>query len=288
MTSLGGDRTPPGAHLGGSVGVVEFYCDLIDEASMDAATRREAHSGGGSSAASAFRVPETPVRLRQSQETFSQTQSINTPLRNGTHGTPVANTSTIKQEAIKTLMKEEIGTRVFVVGEDWASSLYSDLVSDEKITAFLRKPTSGYAWFKGSASQSRDDATTSRLNGEWSSLPKSPKKESVLYAPLNAIIAKIVNARSLSKNGYSRKIHDTHKLALMHDNCVHATLPDTCIVAKGPSFQLPPRSLSKPTQRKRGVGYTNIAAVIDAKLEKTRRVLAAHVFQMALYIRCGT
>lgn len=284
-SSLSGNQAIYGAHLGGNVGNVESYCDLSNEESMAATARFESSATGSDRHATpppSSRVPDTPMRMKDSQQTFSQSQSFSTPLRPSTQ---IPTSSAVKQGAIKTLMKEEIGTRIFVVGDSWAPSLYTNLVTDEQITAFLMQPESGYSWFEAAPSGSGDDAATLRLRGRWSSLPEKAKRESQLYEPINTIFITIINDPLLSNNGTSRKVFDSHSLALMHDNAKHSTLPDTCIVAEGPSFQLPPPSLSKPSQRRKGVGYTNIAAVFDAKLESAKHRLSSHVFQMALYIR---
>lgn len=283
-------QTASGLHLGPNLGTLAFYCDTSDESSIAAVATLE--SGGSSRAEAAgsssnFRTPQTPkkMKLKQSQETFSQKQSSNTPVRNSSHCVS-PKTTAVEQEKIKALLKEEIGTRVFIVGATWAPSLYSNLVSDEKIDEFLQDTdASGYAWAEASMTGSGDGARTILLRGRWTALPGRATSESEIYEPLNTICAAIINDSSLSDNGTTRKVIDTHRVALMHDNKIHVTLPDMCICAEGPSFQCPPPSLSKPSQREKGVGYTNVAAVFDAKLESAKHQTSSQVLQMALYIR---
>ncbi|TEB14494.1 hypothetical protein FA13DRAFT_1721535 [Coprinellus micaceus] len=71
--------------------------------------------------------------------------------------------------------------------------------------------------------------------------------------------------------GVTRKAIASPDIPLIHDNGVHFTKPGTCITSTGPSFESP-----EHVELSKGVGYTNVAAVVDVKLGELRGKRLVH------------
>ncbi|KAF6743500.1 hypothetical protein DFP72DRAFT_1020223 [Ephemerocybe angulata] len=166
---------------------------------------------------------------------------------------------------------EELGTEIKVLKSNrWIKTRYQDRLSKAEIKLFLEKPDSGY------------DPT----NRTWTGIPESPDREDELYTPLVLMIERILEEFvSSDEEGVSRNAVDTHDLDLKHDNNIHSTKPDICIVASGPSFKDPSPDLANAQQLEERIGYCNVASVFDAKLDSARRARKKQAIQLFHYCR---
>jgi hypothetical protein len=127
-------------------------------------------------------------------------------------------------------------------------------------------------------------------DGRWmvEGLPLFAAKEEELYKPCVAIISEIVEhfypAQSLP-SGVEREVVDSHSIQLPHDDQGTWTLPDIAIRAAGSSFEVPDPSSTRGENK--FLGYTNLAAVIDAKKEESIKSNSPdlHVGQVGIYCR---
>ncbi|KAJ3518590.1 hypothetical protein NMY22_g13599 [Coprinellus aureogranulatus] len=160
---------------------------------------------------------------------------------------------------------EELGYRVYELKEVPAKSLYSEAVDLNRALDFLKAPQSGY------------DVE----NGIWKVLPSDPTCEADLRGPFVKIFNTIEHHFNPSPTrGTTREAVDSHNIPMAHDNGVHFTSPGICIKATGPSFEVPEHA-----GRSRGLGYTNVAAVLEVKLDKAKGKRMMHCQRMATYNR---
>ncbi|KAF5340996.1 hypothetical protein D9611_006097 [Ephemerocybe angulata] len=195
-------------------------------------------------------------KLRQSQEEFEETVNA-TPL------VPSAQTVVGSNDEQRKTALEELGI-VPEVDSSFLKGLYRSLATDKAIKEFL-------------ASTSLYDTKEER----WTDIPKTPRKESELYAPFHKIITAIAIVEGLGKAGDTREVVDTHAVSFQHrDNLSHTSKPDVAIVATGPSFQLP-QGFNGP--KPEGVGYSNVASVWDIKLCASREGEDKQLGQLTVY-----
>ncbi|KAF6760703.1 hypothetical protein DFP72DRAFT_1003338, partial [Ephemerocybe angulata] len=139
----------------------------------------------------------------------------------------------------------ELGEEVTVVSEEWTRSLYANIVTETALDAYLASATSGY----------QEDQK------RWTRLTTRPTEESELYGPVAGIISDVVShLGEPCREGVTRQVVNSHtstfKQPKYKDIC-----PDLCIKATGPSFE---RGSSDYIE---GVGYSNVASLIDVHLD---------------------
>ncbi|KAJ3502929.1 hypothetical protein NMY22_g18425 [Coprinellus aureogranulatus] len=160
---------------------------------------------------------------------------------------------------------EELGYRVYELREVLAESLYAGIVDPNRAVDFLKTPQSGY----------------DIENGSWRILPSDPTSEADLRGPFVKIFNAIEEHFNPSPSrGTTCEAVDSHNIPMAHDNGVHFTSPGICIKATGPSFEVPEHA-----GRSRGLGYTNVAAVLEVKLDKAKGKRMMHCQRMATYNR---
>ncbi|KAF5341029.1 hypothetical protein D9611_005915 [Ephemerocybe angulata] len=204
--------------------------------------------------------PQTPTKHAESLKPL--TQNTSTPFRASSQN------QTSKHEEMKTIIHAELGPKVYAVNPRWVATLYCRQAPVKKIMKFLNH--------KSRYSLKR-----------WKGLPESPRLEEDLYNPLHKIISDIVREFNPSGAlGVTREVLDTHETHLRHDNVAHpGTKPDISIKATGASFESPhPRRMS-PSQSALGVGWSNVAAVFEVKLDVMKGSETDHLKQIAGYCR---
>ncbi|KAJ3538890.1 hypothetical protein NMY22_g4984 [Coprinellus aureogranulatus] len=158
---------------------------------------------------------------------------------------------------------EELGYNVYELKE--ASAMYTEVLDSTRACSFLKTPRSGY----------------DLRNGTWSALPSHPGTESELREPLVGLLNTIAGYVYLVlPGGTTREAVDSHDIPLAHDNGTHFTSPGICIKAAGPSFEVPEHA-----GRSRGLGYSNVASVLDVKLDKTKGNRVIHSKRAATFNR---
>ncbi|TEB22111.1 hypothetical protein FA13DRAFT_1799222 [Coprinellus micaceus] len=165
-----------------------------------------------------------------------------------------------KEDAIN-----EIGNRVYEVKAASAKAIYYGLEAEADILSFLKWTGSGY------------DAESNA----WTNIPRTPNDESELFQLLATIMDSIVrHFHPALPEGVTRKAIASPDIPLIHDNGVHFTKPGTCITSTGPSFESP-----EHVELSKGVGYTNVAAVVDVKLGELRGKRLVHCKRLSVYNR---
>jgi hypothetical protein len=206
---------------------------------------------------------DTPAKLSAAIEhILSLPQELQT--RPGKHSAP-NQTSRDKRREHQNAVWEEFGEKIYQVDLGWAAQLYGDLATDEQILEYLRHPASGY------------DMKKSR----WTSLSRRPKSKAQLRTAITGIVSSIIQHFYPSlRPGVSRSAVDSHDTLLQHDNGKHASCPSISIKAEGPSFEVP-RNSEKST----GLGYTNVAGVVDARLDKEKGGSTEQAAELSIYCR---
>ncbi|KAJ2915683.1 hypothetical protein MD484_g4716, partial [Candolleomyces efflorescens] len=209
--------------------------------------------------ASSLAMPEEDLRVAKActdaNKAFSATQDSGTPLKRTTHRINESGNS----DHIKEVLLDELGPMNTVPRVDilrWISPAYEDLAEESRINEFLRESGEYH-------------------KGRWRCIPKNPKLEKVLYDPVcdlwNAILDEFMPARREDM----RRAVATDRVKIKH-HAIHASSPDICIEASGPSFTLVSGEM---------IGFSNIAAFIDAKLETDASNCQAHMVQLGGYAR---
>lgn len=161
---------------------------------------------------------------------------------------------------------------IFTTGDDFLSTLYSDLATVECIDAFLDAPDSPFV-------------RNRRGNGgRWRGVPKYAKVDTSIHQPLIDIIEQVREAFQSTQSspvGVSRAVRDIHDTDLRHENGLKIR-PDFVVIAEGPSFETPSRE-SKMFKGLHGIGYANTAAVFEVKREKSKDLDQDSVLQIGLH-----
>ncbi|KAF5340958.1 hypothetical protein D9611_006035 [Ephemerocybe angulata] len=260
--------------------------------------RRSARSS--TSAATGATFTPTPTTLRATREATSTDQAIKaaqseplaalrTPTLNKVSvdfsasqkygSTPVTIQTTqnplkpdVSVDNLQQAVVDELGGKesIYHVDETWATSLYHHMASDSDIALFLDKKDSGYE-------------KIGKSKPRWTGIKPKMKKEGELYTPLNIILSRILKEflPSDASSTTTRTAVATHKTPFQSKDYTHKTFPDIAILATGPSFEIP--DISK--QFKKGIGYTNVASVFDAKLDREKGRDEDQVGQMGVYCR---
>jgi hypothetical protein len=107
----------------------------------------------------------------------------------------------------------------------------------------------------------KDEKDIAELQRGWA-LPNSPEKEKELYTPQLSILTEILDQFVKPTLGprFEREVINSHKLSLTHIDNKNRTSPDLVICATGPSFEM-------PANESKTVGYSNVIAYFDAKLD---------------------
>ncbi|KAJ3549037.1 hypothetical protein NMY22_g1036 [Coprinellus aureogranulatus] len=148
-------------------------------------------------------------------------------------------------------LSPDLGSKVHEVDSEWTSDLYSSIARDEELIDFLKSDRSGYYV----------------ASGRWTVLPANPGKKDELATGLLKILSAVIRHfhPSTPTASVSREVVDTHDIPLAHcDSRRRTSQPDISIKAKGPSFEVP----CPTAQGRSNLGYGNIAAVIDVRLDK--------------------
>lgn len=185
-----------------------------------------------------------------------------TPRKHGHH-----RTSKCKNEEYNEAVCGELGNAIYQVKGGWVRQLYKDLATDERIEEYLRMSSSGY---------NMEENCRTSLSGDITS-------EGDLRSSLVRIVAGIIDffhPPLLNQPGVSRSAVDSHNALLAHDNGVHASRPSVCIQAAGPSFEVP-----NSTQGSQGLGYTNVASIIDARPDSMKCGRKEQAEVLAIYCR---
>lgn len=161
---------------------------------------------------------------------------------------------------------EELGYRVPEVKELSAKAIYGDdLYLGRAALSFLKMTESGYDYDQGI----------------WTELSSSPASE----ATLRKSLLRIMNAidkyfATYPSAGATREAVDSHDIPMVHDNGSHYTSPAISIRATGPSFEVPEHARGS-----RGLGYTNVAAVVEVKLDVAKGKRMKHCQRLAVFNR---
>ncbi|TEB22077.1 hypothetical protein FA13DRAFT_1799189 [Coprinellus micaceus] len=192
--------------------------------------------------------------------------SLPQEMRNASNNRPgYQQTSGDKKKAQEDALWEEVGEKVYQVKADWVRELYCNLATDDQVAEYLKTSASGY------------DAETNR----WEALPDTPADETELIPPLLQLANRIIaHFHPSFEPGVSRSALGSRNLWLLHDNGEHASHPDIFIKSAGPSFETPHSS-----ERSGDLGYTNVAAVIDARTDATKGDRVEQAAQLAIYCR---
>jgi hypothetical protein len=189
-------------------------------------------------------------------KTFSATQDSGTPLKRTTHRiTEFKNSDHIKEFLLDELGPMNTIPRVDIV--KWISPAYEHLAEESRINEFLRESDEYH-------------------NHRWRVIPKNPKREIKLYDPVCDLWNAILDHFGPPGIADVRRAVATDRVDIKH-HAIHTSSPDICIEASGPSFTLAPREM---------IGFSNIAAFVDGKLEKDISNLQAHMVQLGGYARC--
>ena len=159
-------------------------------------------------------------------------------------------TSQNKRQEYEDAARNKFGDAIHEVDLTWARELYRDLATDDEITAYLRSPHSGY----------------NNSRKRWTQLSRPRLDASGLHTSLISIISHILHHFYPSVSlpaGVMRSVMDSRNLLLPHDNGKHASSPSISIKATGPSFEVPRQK--EGVDNADGVGYTNVAGVIDVR-----------------------
>jgi len=172
------------------------------------------------------------------------------------------------EQEVEDAASEEAGNPVFVVKGEWVQSLYRDLATAEDIGRYLTS----------------EDSTYDLGAGHWAPLSKALQEEHELSANVTDIVASILRFfhRSLPP-GVSRTAIHSHDHDFIHDNGKHARRPSVAIRATGPSFEVPAE-----TSASQGLGYTNVASVIDTRLNVDKWTRQEQAKQLAISSRLVT
>jgi hypothetical protein len=143
----------------------------------------------------------------------------------------------------------------------FASSLYPNVANADKVAEFLRD--------------------TEVYDGERWDLPKTNKdlKEFMMYPRLVRILNEIFRC---FLDPTDREAIDTHVTKIYHKEPVNTgnfSSPDISVKAKGSSFQLPDGGNAT------SIGYSNIAAVFEAKITTQEWSPVEELLQLAVYAR---
>jgi hypothetical protein len=192
---------------------------------------------------------------------FSANQDTGTPWKRTTHRVKEFQ----KSDHIKEHLLEELGPTNTVPRADivqWVSSDYEHLATEDRISEFLR------------------DSGEYRIREKrWIIIPKKPRLEKRLYGPICELWNAILEYFKPPGIALTRTAFDTAQVALKHHCELHTSSPDISIEASGPSFTLAPGAM---------IGFSNLAAFADGKLDKEARHLQDHMLQMGGYARCVT
>ena len=157
-------------------------------------------------------------------------------------------TSNNKAQELNDASSHELGEAIYQVKGDWVRKLYHDMATDAQIEEYLRLPSSGYDVEKK----------------HWTSLSKEATDENKFRSSLVEIVCSVIGHFYPNlQPDVARSAVDSHHLLLVHDNGIHASQPPISIKASGPSFAVP-----RNAERSKGLGYTNLASVIEARLDK--------------------
>jgi hypothetical protein len=177
-----------------------------------------------------------------------------------------------KLEVMREALKKEIGVNIEKGDVGYATELYRDLITDEKIRGSFQ--AIGY----DPEAQYGEDVI-----GRWTVLPDKPGNEAAVQAPLTALVSTILKKLAPKDNRNTRRVEDTSSTHLQHrDDVEHTTKPDISIVATGPSFELPyvhKAGVSKT------IGFSNLAAVFEVKLDKYKGSHVTNIEQVGIYAR---
>ncbi|TEB22082.1 hypothetical protein FA13DRAFT_1921280 [Coprinellus micaceus] len=193
-------------------------------------------------------MPEwPPLTLDDRQSELTETNTESTPLSNAPRN---SRTQGANKEQRK-LMDDELNIaddrKVKILSMEEAKNMYHDVATGKEIDQYLTK-----------------SKLYSRAKKCWTKVPRDEPKEGDLYQPLTDITSDIVDHFKPDSipDGVSRQVVLSKAANLLHDNGTSTTSPDICVKAAGPSFETP------KSATKHGLGYTNIAAVFDAKTEQ--------------------
>ncbi|KAF5333966.1 hypothetical protein D9611_014943 [Ephemerocybe angulata] len=204
--------------------------------------------------------PVTPSR--PSQDSQPPEQHSSTPFRFTTQD-PLSSTDEMKK-----VILDELGTKLYFI-EHWATTLYREEAPLKDIVKFLNRRTTRYR------------------KSRWVDLPEVPKTEPELYPLFVNIISDIIEEFSTaSGHGGTREVLDTSLVRFRHKEANHeGTSPDISIKATGPSFEGLDANSGTPSQLALGVGWSNVAAVIEVKRDKYKDKITDHAKQIALSCR---
>ncbi|KAF6760680.1 hypothetical protein DFP72DRAFT_1091862, partial [Ephemerocybe angulata] len=227
--------------------------------SLDGVFASESISGSAATS-----EPATPIGSPRVSQPVEPERNSSTPLKFSTQN------RLSSLDELRKVILEELGKRIYRVVPTFAPTLYRKEASLERIVKFLNDPSTGY-------SKSR-----------WVELPERTNDEKILYDPFIKILSRIVQKFSgASTHGGTREVVNTSLVYFRHDDAKHGgTKPDISIKASGPSFQGLPANFGTPTQRELGIGWSNVASVLDVKCDSVKDTkITDHVRQAVLSCR---
>ncbi|RXW21340.1 hypothetical protein EST38_g4517 [Candolleomyces aberdarensis] len=167
------------------------------------------------------------------------------------------------------MLDAQLKGNVSLAEEQFTNSLYHELVSDERVEAFL-------------ASCDLYDSKTER----WLNIPKAEEisEKSDLYKPVLEIIDNIIKGLSDGADR-TRQIKETHDVRLLHleeSEMDHYSSPSLAIRARGPSFELPRLTKNGSST---SIGFSNVTACFDVVRSEDAHDGLSQLGQQAVYAR---
>ena len=200
--------------------------------------------------------------LENAQYIFSLHEKSLQPLSNSKKN---PRTSKEKEDEQHEIIVRELGKNVFGVPVEWARALYRSMARDDEIKEFAKSEISGLDIDRNL----------------WASIPTDPTDASEVRESIIKVASTILgHFYPSSPDGVERKVVDSHRTQLVHDNGKHYSQPAVAIQAKGPSFEVPEHA-NGPN----ALGFTNVAAVIEIRLDDAKGSRRQQAEQLAVYCR---
>lgn len=211
--------------------------------------------------------PRTPKTLSGVAAVYANAQAGGSTPLGATTQNEVSPDDNIKE--LRDGLWKEFGEKLRMASGQWVPSLYHKVVSVKDAKAYLKRTTCGYRY------------SADGKSGRWHSIPQTPKKEREIHDPMVILVRRIVEHFSKSSaEGVTRTVVDTsfgRGSVFRHDNH-HLTYPDISIRATGPSFEVPGSDIT-------GTGYTNVASILEIKMECGEAAMKEFLLQVASYCR---
>ncbi|RXW14928.1 hypothetical protein EST38_g10920 [Candolleomyces aberdarensis] len=165
-----------------------------------------------------------------------------------------------REDVLNRVLAQELGADTPLSNSDWAGSLYAELVSESALETYLQK----------------SEVYEGR---RWINIPEDPSHRSELNEPLCRVINSVVQHFGPRKKKASREAVSVSANSFKFEpigSTKHSSSPDIVVKASGPSFS-PPKGAR--------LGFSNVAACIDTRLEEDANNVLNHLSEMAIYAK---